>query len=412
MLINAQLLLQFQRCQRRSFLDTHNDDHPRDVRNELVLKLQQDKHLNHQRIVTKLSYYEPDYPSGNWQAGATATIELMQRGVSYIHHGVLLTTYNEKYTLLSRPDLLVKQPGKSRFGNWNYVPVNIELGKRPKQEYQVVIAFHAQVLATVQGIILEKAGLILRNKDKTHLVDLDKWIPQMLDILNEYTQVIDAANPPEVFISRQKCNLCHWYNHCYGIAQAQQHLSLLPGVTPIRYTQLQNLDITSLEALARTQPSTLENLTGFDSNIAGKLVIQAQSVLTKQPLTLPGLCSPEYLTFVAPIELYFDIEAQPDLNLNYLLGVLVVDRIANTEQFYSFLAETPDQEQLIWQQFLALVSQYPQAPIYHFCAYEVDTVQHLGKLYRTPYNELRSVLNRLVDIYEQLVKSVALPIDS
>ncbi|MFM6278297.1 MAG: TM0106 family RecB-like putative nuclease, partial [Dolichospermum sp.] len=307
---------------------------------------------------------------------------------------------------------LVKQPGKSRFGNWNYVPVNIELGKRPKQEYQVVIAFHAQVLATVQGIILEKAGLILRNKDKTHLVDLDKWIPQMLDILNEYTQVIDAANPPEVFISRQKCNLCHWYNHCYGIAQAQQHLSLLPGVTPIRYTQLQNLDITSLEALARTQPSTLENLTGFDSNIAGKLVIQAQSVLTKQPLTLPGLCSPEYLTFVAPIELYFDIEAQPDLNLNYLLGVLVVDRIANTEQFYSFLAETPDQEQLIWQQFLALVSQYPQAPIYHFCAYEVDTVQHLGKLYRTPYNELRSVLNRLVDIYEQLVKSVALPIDS
>ncbi|MFN5952656.1 MAG: TM0106 family RecB-like putative nuclease [Dolichospermum sp.] len=412
MLINAQLLLQFQRCQRRSFLDTHGDYHQRDIRNELVLKLQQDKNLNHQRIVTKLSYYEPDYPSGNWQAGAAATIELMQRGVSYIHHGVLLTTYKEKYSLLSRPDLLVKQPGKSRFGNWNYVPVNIELGKRPKQEYQVVIAFHAQVLATVQDIILEKAGLILRNKDKTHLVDLDKWIPQMLDILDEYTQVIDSVNPPEVFISRQKCNLCHWYNHCYGIAQAQQHLSLLPGVTPIRYTQLQNLDITSLEALACTQPSTLENLTGFDSNIAGKLVIQAQSVLTKQPLTLPDPCSPEYLTFVAPIELYFDIEAQPDLNLNYLLGVLVVDRIANTEQFYSFLAETPDQEQLIWQQFLALVSQYPQAPIYHFCAYEVDTVQRLGKLYHTPYSEIRPVLNRFIDVYEQLTQSVALPIDS
>jgi uncharacterized protein len=292
------------------------------------------------------------------------------------------------------------------------VPVNIELGKRPKQEYQVVIAFHAQVLATVQGIILEKAGLILRNKDKTHLVDLDKWIPQMLDILTEYTQVIDSVNPPEVFISRQKCNLCHWYNHCYGIAQAQQHLSLLPGVTPIRYTQLQNLDITSLEALACTQPSTLENLTGFDSNIAAKLVIQAQSVLTKQPLILHDSCSPEYLTFVAPIELYFDIEAQPDLNLNYLLGVLVVDRITNTERFYSFLAETPDQEQLIWQQFLALVSQYPQAPIYHFCAYEVDTVQRLGKLYHTPYSEIRPVLNRFIDIYEQLTQSVVLPIDS
>jgi len=31
---------------------------------------------------------------------------------------------------------------------------------------------------------------------------------------------------------------------------------------------------------------------------------------------------------VAPVELYFDIEAQSDLNLDYLLGVLVVDRQA------------------------------------------------------------------------------------
>ena len=412
MLINAQLLLQYQRCQRRPFLDVHGDYHQREIPNELVLKVQQDKIVNHQRIVTKLSYYEPDYPSGNWQAGAEATVKLMQQGVNYIRRGVLLTTYREKYTLLSRPDLLVKQPGKSRFGNWNYVPVNIELGKRPKQEYQVVIAFHAQVLATVQDVILDKAGLILRNKDKTYVVDLDKWIPQMLDILGKYTQVIESADAPEIFISRQKCNLCPWYNHCYAIAQSQQHLSLIPGVTPILYTQLQNLAITSLEALAHTHPSTLENLTGFDSNVAAKLVVQAQSVFTKQPLILPTPFSPEYLTFTAPIELYFDIEAQPDLNLNYLLGVLVVDRVDNTEQFYSFLAETPEEERFIWQQFLDLVYQYSEAPIYHFCAYEVDTVKRLAKLYRTPYSQIHPVLNRFIDIYEQLIQSVALPIDS
>jgi uncharacterized protein len=412
MLINAQLLLQFQRCQRRPFLDVHGDYRQREIPNELVLKVQQDKKAHHQRIVTKLSYYEPDYPAGNWQAGAAATVKLMEQGVSYIHRGVLLTTYGDKYTLLSRPDLLVKQPGESCFGNWNYVPVNIELGKRPKQEYQVVIAFHAQVLATVQGVILDKAGLILRDKDKTYVVDLDKWTPQMLNILAEYIQVIESLEAPEIFISRQKCNLCPWYNYCYAIAKSQQHLSLLPGVTPIRYTQLQNLSITTLESLADTHPSTLENLTGFDSNVAAKLVVQAQSVFTKQPLILPDPLSLEYLTLTAPIELYFDIEAQPDLNLDYLLGVLVVDRTANTEEFYSFLAETPEEEKFIWQQFLNLVNQYPQAPIYHFCAYELDTVQRLAKLYRTPHTQIRPVLNRFIDIYEQLIQSVALPIDS
>lgn len=412
MLINAQLLLQFQRCQRRPFLDVHGDYLQREIPNELVLKVQQDKIAHHQRIVKKLSYYEPDYLSRDWEAGAASTLELMQQGMSYIRRGVILTTYREKYTLLSRPDLLVKQPGKSRFGNWNYVPVNIELGKRPKQEYQVVIAFHAQVLATVQDVILSKAGLILRDKDKTYVVDLDKWTPQMLDILGEYIQVIESVEAPEIFISRQKCSLCPWYNYCHAKARSQEHLSLLPGVTPIRYTQLQNLAITTLEALAQTHPSTLENLTGFDSNVSAKLVIQAQSVFTKQPLILANSFSLEYLTFTAPIELYFDIEAQPDLNLNYLLGVLVVDRVANTEQFYAFLAEQPEQEPLIWQQFLNLVNQYPQAPIYHFCAYEVDTVKRLGKLYRTPYAQIHPILNRFIDIYEQLIQSVALPIDS
>ncbi|MDP5016640.1 MAG: hypothetical protein NWQ43_04950 [Dolichospermum sp.] len=73
MLINAQLLLQFQRCQRRPFLDVHGDYLQKEMPNELILKVQQDKILHHQRIVSKLSYYEPNYASGDWQAGAAAT---------------------------------------------------------------------------------------------------------------------------------------------------------------------------------------------------------------------------------------------------------------------------------------------------------------------------------------------------
>ncbi|WP_445634644.1 Recombinase B [Nostoc sp. DSM 114161] len=412
MLINAELLLQYQRCKRRSFLDIHGDKGQRDAPNELLGKLQQDKIAHQLSNLAQLTYQQPDYPYGSWKAGEKATLELMQRGVEYIYKGVLSATYSEAYTLLSRPDLLVKQPGQSHFGDWMYVPASIELGKRPKQEYQVVAAFHAQVLATVQGVVPETALLILRTKNTSYAVDLFKWTPQMQQILEEFIQVLELPNPPEVFISRQKCNLCHWYSQCYAIAQTQQHLSLLPGVTPIRYTQLQTLNITTLESLANTSPAILENLVGFDSQVAAKLVVQAQSVLQKRPLILPYPLPKENITFTAPIELYFDIEAQPDLDLNYLLGVLVVDRVANTEQFYSFLADKPEDEELVWQQFLNLVWQYPQAPIYHFCVYEFDTVQRLAKLYNTPYSSVRPVLNRFVDIYEQLTQSVALPVES
>ncbi|WGV28123.1 TM0106 family RecB-like putative nuclease [Halotia branconii] len=423
MLINAELLLQYQRCKRRSFLDIHDDKSQHDAPNELLLKLQQDKKAHRQGILANLTCQKPDYPRGNWEAGQAATLKLMQQGVEYIHQGVLLVSnelVNEaseslnykKYTFLSRPDLLVKQPGKSCFGDWMYVPANIEMGKRPKQEYQVVIAFHAQVLATVQGVIPQTAWLLLRNKNPNYAVDLTKWIPQMQHILKEFIQVVDSPAAPEVFIARQKCNLCHWYNQCYAIAQSQEHLSLLPGVTPIRYTQLQAISVNTLESLAHTNPIILENLLGFDAQVAPKLVVQAQSALQRQPLILPSPPPIENITFTAPVELYFDIEAQPDLDLNYLLGVLVVDKQNNTEQFYSFLAENLAEEELVWQQFLDLVWQYPQAPIYHFCVYEFDTVKRLAKLYHTPYSSVHPVLNRFVDVYEQLTQSVALPVES
>lgn len=428
MLINAELLLQYQRCKRRPFLDIHGDYSQRDVPNELLLKLQQDKSAYRRGILAHFTYHKPDYPHGNWEKAHAATLELMQRGVEYIHQGVLLVNYNELaesaseniplsphyegYTLLSRPDLLVKQPGQSRFGDWIYVPANMEMGKRPKQEYQVTIAFHAQVLAMVQEVPPKTAWLILRSKNFNYSVDLVKWIPQMQQILQEFIQVLESSEPPEVFISRQKCTLCHWYSQCYAIAQSQKHLSLLPGVTPLRYDQLQTLSITTVESLANSSPTTLENLVGFDNQVAPKLVVQAQSALSGRPFILPNPPPIENITFTAPIELYFDIEAQPDLDLNYLLGVLVVNKEANTEEFYSFLAERPEEEELIWQQFLNLVWQYPKAPIYHFCVYEFDTVKRLAKLYRTPNSSVQPVLNRFVDVYEQLIQSVALPIES
>ncbi len=542
MLINADLLLQYQRCKRRPFLDIHGDRSQRDKPTDLLIKLQQDKIIHQRSILKDKNYTRPTYPPRDWLAGAAATLELMQQGVDCIYQGVIvanfsdiqwyplplvsslesidievndpdklqvailpegvatanadalvnsntsispnsqlqsdlqsslensleknsshpsdsnlttsnLTNFNltnqvnpqldilvgQEHTLISCPDLLIKQPGKSKFGDWMYIPASIELGKRPKQDYQVVVAYHAQVLGMVQALEPQAACLMLRGKDVGFPVDLRRWMLQMQRILLECVQNLADETAPEVFISRQKCSLCHWYSACYEVAKKQQHLSLLPGVTPVRYTQLQALDITSPASLANMNPIDLENLPGFDSQIAVKIVMQAKSIVENRPLILPKLLPKMEieedevviergyisLSTLRPnqiavrdvhvpsqIELYFDIEAQPDLNLNYLLGVLVIDKQTKTEEFYSFLAEKVEEEEIVWQQFLNLVNRYPDAPIYHFCVYEFDTVKRLAKLYRTPYSSVLPVLSRFVDVYEELIRSVTLPIES
>lgn len=411
MLLTAELLLQHQRCKRRIFLDTHGDHSLRDSPSDLLLKLQQDKFAHQKTVLAQYTYQRPDYPKGDWNTGAKATLELMQQGVECIYKGVLLTSYSLEVTLLSSPYLLFKQPGQSRFGDWVYVPAQIELGKRPKLEYQIVAAFHALVLATVQEAEPEAAWLLLRRKE-AYAVQLSRWMPQMQLNLEECIQTLESVQAPEVFISRQRCSLCRWFSQCYAIAKSDQHLSLLPGVTPSRYTQLQALNFLTVESIANANPVELETLPGFDQEIAQKLVLQAQSKFENRPIILPFGDTLATQPFTSSIELYFDIEAEPELNLDYMLGVLVVDREAKTETFYSLMAERPEDEELIWQQFLDLVWQYPSAPIFHFCSYEVDTVKRLGKLYRTPRERISPLLERFVDVYEQVTQTVALPIES
>lgn len=437
MLIDAELLLNYQRCSRRAYLDIYGDRVHRDPPNDYLLKLLQDSHAHRRSVLAEQEVHQPDYPARDWQAGAQATLELMWQGVDRIHQGVLLVEQPDGVTLLSKPDLLVKQPGHSLFGNWVYAPIDIKLGKRPKLEYQIVAAFHVHVLAEVQGAWSETAWLMLRERD-AFSVDLWEVLPRMQEILSDCIHLLRqdgsalSAPEPEVFIARNRCSLCHWFTHCYSTAKAEQHLSLLPGVTAARYLQLQALNLTTVKSLAEIHPAQLEPLPGFGSEAARRLVRQARSTLqncaflaedsmdtrlnsvSHSHMGLP-VRQPQSFLYELPsaaVELYFDIEAEPALNLVFLHGVLVVDRLAKTQVFHPLLAEHPGEEQAAWQQFLDLVWTYPTAPIYHFCPFEVQTVERLAKLYDTPAALVQPLLTRFVDLHDRLTRWVTLPVES
>ncbi|MEG5027920.1 TM0106 family RecB-like putative nuclease [Microcoleus sp. AT8-B1] len=552
MLITDKLLLSYQRCHLRAFLDTCGDWKQLDPPSDFLLKLMRDSAAYQQQALEQETYQQPYYPRGDWEAGAAATLSLMQQGVDRIYRGVLIqgefgktngaTTsvvgidsqyfpefgeipetpvhlsssnlHSSNITLISRPHLLIKQPGQSKFGKWSYITADIWLSKRPKQEYQIIAAFHAQVLASVQETMPETAWLMLRKKGWWQ-VNLDQRTPQMFEILDNCIQMIENRDKPEVFISRQKCNLCGWYTICHAEAESIKHLSLLPGVTASRYARLKTLGITDVQALANASSKLLAEYPEFPDRVAFDVVQQARSHLLNQPLlreegssatdfvtdvadvtdrssatdfvtdvadristantvrdltnltdlgvrkegireeaevnefiTIPEVAekslakvnlvlgkttenkpatssipapilrkkpipySQSVFLPIAPIELYFDIEAEPELNLDYLHGVLVVDRYNNTEKFHGFLAESAAEEGAIWEQFLELMWAYPIAPIFHFCDYEVKTFKRLAKLYNTPAYLWKPVLKRFVDIHKQVTQKAIMPVES
>ncbi|WP_228035234.1 TM0106 family RecB-like putative nuclease [Oculatella sp. LEGE 06141] len=415
--LTDELLFNYQRCNRRAFLDLYGDLSQRDPPSDYLRKLRQDS-LQHQRsIVGDDPVHAPTYPREDWLTGAAKTLELMQQGADRIAQGVLVVERENGLRLVSRPSLLIKQPGFSYFGDWLYETVDIKLGKRPKLDYQMIAAYHAYVLAEVQGAWAETSWLMLRQRG-AYAVDLVEMLPRMQDILENCMQMLIEQQEPDVFIAHNRCDLCHWASFCYDIARTDQHLSLLPGVTPNRYTQLKALKLTTLDALAIAPAKRLEPLPGFGFQVASKLVKQAQATLQNKALALPqrlDISAPLLTTAELPtdtVELYFDIEAAPDQNLVYLHGVLVVDRLAQTEAFHALLAEHQDDESLVWEQLLELLWRYPSAPIFHFCPYEVQTVRRLAVEYNTPEHLITPLVERFVDLHERVTRVATMPVES
>ena len=431
MLISDHLLLNYKRCNRRTFLEIYGNPQHQDPEKDFLLKLKRENqtHIHNVIAARSLACHQPSASRREWQLNAQQTLELMQQGVDCITKGTLSLGYNEwqlnnnlvpieshwqdwlsNVIFTARPSLLLKQPGTSRFGDWQYFPVNIKLGRKAKPEYKLIAAFHARILRLVQEQMPTRSQLILKEHNEHH-VNLEHGLIKMQHTVAECLAMLAERYQPEVFISRQRCSLCSWYGHCHGVAKSTQHLSLVPGVTPKRYEYLQQLGIDTVESLVEVSETELGETLGYGTAQQLKqqiFAIQSDRALVRSSFDLIN-------TQPIPsgmIELYFDIEAEPERQTDYLLGVLLVDRTNNSEQFHPFLAENLEDEGKIWQEFLDFVTLYPDAPIFHYSEYEADTIKRLARLYGTPKEQKKEILSRLVDLHYWVTKAVIFPVES
>jgi predicted RecB family nuclease len=101
------------------------------------------------------------------------------------------------------------------------------------------------------------------------------------------------------------------------------------------------------------------------------------------------------------------MEGVPDKGLYYLIGLLVCQ--GETTEHSSFWANTDQDERHMWQQFLDKVTQYLDAPIYHYGSYEPRAFATLAKRYHT---DAKSVIKRLVNANRYIYGKVYFPVRS
>ncbi|MEB3121809.1 MAG: IS66 family transposase [Snowella sp.] len=276
------------------------------------------------------------------------------------------------------------------------------------QEQKAELLFVGQVLGLIQEQ-LPGTGKIVGMDGKSHQVKLEsgyKMIAPFIKILKQWAEEKPPKTP--ALILNRHCSSCQFQSLCQAQAKQEDNLSLLAHVTSKIIRHYEKKGIFTIKQLSYLYKPRRCNKRKKQAPVQlHKIELQALAIRTNKIYIheLPELNR-------KPIELFFDIEGIPDQKYEYLLGLLVCDE-TNSCKYYSFWADTCEDELLILQKFIEMVTQYPDAPIYHYGDYESRAINKLARRYESNIGvDIESIQNRLVNINTYIYGRIYFPVYS
>lgn len=265
------------------------------------------------------------------------------------------------------------------------------------------LIFIGHLLTKTQGQSPEVGHIInMENKSRRFkLKDSYSSLISLLEPLQEWLNNSSLVEPPVIL--NKHCQVCQFRDQCQVKAIQEDNLSLLDRITPKVIRQYEKKGIFTVKQLSFLfKPRKRKKRVKNPPPIVHNLELQALAIRTGKIYLqeLPTLCS-------QVTELYLDIEGIPDENFYYLIGLVVCQD--SKSEYYSFWADSSENEGEMWHEFLAFVVQYANATIYHYGSYEIRAINTLSQRYDTDNN---SIINRIVNVNTEVYGKVYFPVYS
>lgn len=211
-------------------------------------------------------------------------------------------------------------------------------------------------------------------------------------MINSIKEDLEKPSPADPVFS-YACKGCPFYDECLKISSNMKDISLINGIGEKRKSTLLKAGFTDIESVSVADPKLIASYTGIEFKEANVLVKQAKAISTSKAILIekPNLPKSDH-------EYFFDVE-KSDKEL-YLFGVF------HEDTYYNFILDIDDWENS-WKKFLEFISQYPDAPIYHYDRFDRDVIQKFAALSNIESKEL---IKRFVDLYAIVRRSLAMPI--
>jgi predicted RecB family nuclease len=322
------------------------------------------------------------------------TSPMLKRGPAFILDATL-----EDDIVALRLDGLKKMTGESKLGDYHYIPVLFHNGGSVRREQRLLLELYGLLLSGIQGRT-PGSGIVYHGREsRTTKIRLSPDLRKAEQLLRDVQQMREADSPR--LILNDHCHVCEFRQRCHDQAVQDDNLSLLRGVGEKEVKAYARKGILTLTQLAHTFRPRRSGKRAVRRTTHRYHALQALAIRDKR-IYLFG--TPELPD--TPVRIYLDLEGLPDEGFIYLIGMTIVR--GESEEQYSFWADTKDQELDIFEQFLAHVSQYDDFRVYSYGGYERAFLRRMRKAARRQKTVDR-VLDALVNVLSQVYAHVYFP---
>jgi len=403
----------------------------RPAQNDIERRLLEKRGIEHEARV--LDHYraqgrqivvlEPAPGAEGARRGAEATLAAMTRGADLIYQGTLLTP-----GWVGRPDFLQKVDGGG--GRWahHYEPVDAKLSREAKARAVLQLCAYADQLTALQGVFPRQFHIVGGGSGGAPLAlstgDYDAYfrsVRQRMQAFIESTAPNDPGAPyPEPV---EHCAVCRYWKRCDDQRRADDHLSLVAGITRRQRDRFGREGVRRLEELGMLDPE--RRIDGIQSEslerVREQAALQLRGRRENRPLydlllnEVPGI-GLEALPKPTPGDLFLDLEGDSfvlDDGLEYLFGLLdfgepeldfTVRDAPGPARYQAIWASNRREEKRAFEQVIDRVllgrQEFPSLHLYHFGHREADALKKLSCRHGTREAEVDQLLREgvLVDL--------------
>lgn len=201
-----------------------------------------------------IDYVELDADPENMDMSIDETMEAMEDGVEIIFQAHLRSN-----DFMGIADVLLKQEGKSNFGDYYYTVKDIKRSQVSKSKFIIQVCGYCDLLEQIQGVRPEKAYIVLGNGEEEEF-NVSDYYSYYLTIKNKFINFQKEFKEEENILPEIDENHWYWEEYAFDILEKKEDISLIANIEKSDIKDLRNNKVNTLSGLINKQFSDLEDV--------------------------------------------------------------------------------------------------------------------------------------------------------